>query len=327
MVISRAAILLSTVALLSACPEGIPIPPVSPTVAMPGGNYTMGATKDCTDEDSNEVCDPSSYAERPVFVSPFNIDRHEVTNTQYRYCVAQGACREPAATGLPEVPDYYTSSRYDQHPVIFVSWEMATEYCEFVGRRLPTEAEWEFAARTEQEGDNAEPRDYPWKWRPEETPVPNCAHARLDACKEDFPGAVESIDRDISDWGVRDLGGNVAEWVADLFWLYAYCRDEQSLDEFCESDVGCIEAECFDPLANPRADCVLQCDAATATAFCMKQEQRISNPRTDRGGPDRSLRGGSFIDGRCVARSFVRRHSAPDAARAWVGFRCAGSAN
>ncbi|MBW2731231.1 MAG: formylglycine-generating enzyme family protein [Deltaproteobacteria bacterium] len=321
--ISRIVMLVLVTALLGACPEGLSIPALSPVVAIPGGNFTMGAsTQECVDEDDNARCDPSSTAERPVFLTPFNIDRHEVTNAQYRYCVAQGSCDEPAATGLSEVPDYYTSSRYDRHPVIFVTWLNAKQYCEFVGRRLPTEAEWEFVARTEQGGDSLSQRNFPWAWKNQEERVPTCEHARLDVCKEKFPGPVESVERDLSDWEVYDLGGNVAEWVEDLFFVYTYCRDERSLYELCDKDTTCIQTECFSSGTDPKPDCVLHCD--DQAPFCLQQVERLTDPKARRGGPDHSMRGGAFTDLRCKALSSFRRHAAEDAARAWVGFRCAG---
>jgi formylglycine-generating enzyme required for sulfatase activity len=313
---------------LAGCPEGIPVPDPTPMVSLPGGEFTMGWARDCTDDVGQPYCDPSAWAERRVDLSPFAIDRHEVTNAQYRYCVAAGGCEEPIATGIgdKDASDYYNDAAYDNHPVIFVTWEMADSYCRFLDRRLPTEAEWEFAARTRKDGKHDQfPRAYPWS--PEADPPRKiggvCEGARLKVCGEETPGAVESIAGDRSDWGIRDLGGNVAEWVADLFYMHGYCRDEKSLEEECGGDASCVQSSCFDASA-PKADCVLLC-TDMQTPFCLKELNTLKDPKAERGGPDRVFRGGSFVDGLCIARSISRRHIAPSSAQAWSGFRCAGT--
>lgn len=319
----RIAALVLLALLAGACPEGIPAPDPSPTVSLPGGEFVMGWAHDCS-SGTKVVCDPSAYAERTVSISPFNIDRHEVTNAQYRYCEAAGGCAEPVANGLPQAAEYHSDPTYDDHPVVFVTWQMAESYCRFVGRRLPTEAEWEFAARTMREGGHhAQPLAYPWGNDP-----PSCERALLKPCNKDLPGAVEAIEGDRSDWGVHDLGGNVAEWVSDLFNRHGYCQEEKSLSELCGGDESCVSSKCFDGSA-AKPECVLLCSdlPGKQVPFCIKETTTLKDPKTKRGGPDRSVRGGSYLDDACTASSYFRRHTSPEGAWAWIGFRCAGESS
>ena len=102
-----------------------------------------------------------AYPEVPqhtVFLEGFWMDKFEVTTGQFAKCVAAGACKpageinNPVFAGL----EYYTSSEYSKYPIINVNWFQARAYCSWVGRRLPTEAEWEKAAR------GTDGRKYPW---------------------------------------------------------------------------------------------------------------------------------------------------------------------
>jgi formylglycine-generating enzyme required for sulfatase activity len=139
-----------------------------------------------------------------VFVSAFDLDRDEVTRADYLRCVAAGACAAPDPPDPPDPPD--------STPITGVSWRDASSYCRFVKKRLPTEAEWEKAAR------GSDGRLYPWGNQPE------CAQANFGNYQGEgrcptnpgrpvpvgeFPGA--------SPYGVRDLAGNVWEWVADKY--------------------------------------------------------------------------------------------------------------
>ncbi len=142
--------------------------------------------------------------ERPahnVSVSGFWIDRTEVTNDEYRGCVRAGACTPPSRT------ESFDNSRRGDHPVIWVDWFQAKEYCAWAGKRLASDAEWELVARS------GVTSQFPWgtSW------VPGNANAmgtyRSDIWTETAPVASFEANR----WGVYDLVGNVSEWTEDVY--------------------------------------------------------------------------------------------------------------
>ena len=150
------------------------------------------------------------------------IDRTEVTNAKYRRCVEAGACDPPANSGSHTHGRYYDDSAYGDYPVVYVDWYQAVDYCAWAGGRLPTEAEWEYAAR------GSEGRMFPWGDAFDGT--------RLNYCdaKCEFGYADEMVDDGYADtapvgrfpagasWcGVQDLAGNVREWVADWYGDYS----------------------------------------------------------------------------------------------------------
>jgi formylglycine-generating enzyme required for sulfatase activity len=161
-------------------------------VPIPTGTFLMGISRNQPDDEGPE---------HEVYLEAYRIDRYEVTNAGYRRCVAAGACSEPADLR------YYDDPRYATHPVVFVTWYNARDYCRWRGRRLPTEAEWEKAAR----GDDG--RSYPW------------GNERLGDRLNAGNGLggttpVGSFPSGASPYGVLDMAGNVWEWVGD--WYEAY---------------------------------------------------------------------------------------------------------
>ncbi|MFO0631144.1 MAG: SUMF1/EgtB/PvdO family nonheme iron enzyme [Polyangiales bacterium] len=159
---------------------------------IPGGSFTMGATADDAPPD-----------ERPaheVSLSDYCLDRTEVSSGAYTRCVAAGACTRPA-----------TQSPVEEAPVTGVDWNQSERYCRFVGGRLPTEAEWEFAAR------GTDGRLFPWG----NEPPGDCE--RIDwtvsgaSCRGVGASPVGTYPRGESPYGVLDLSGNVWEWTADWY--------------------------------------------------------------------------------------------------------------
>ncbi len=115
-----------------------------PMVLVPAGPFEMGSE----DGYANE--------KHTVTLDDFYIDQYEVTNQRFAECVYAGVCDPPPVTGSETRESYYGNSVYDDYPAIFASWYDAQTYCEWRGARLPTEAEWEKAARGTDE------RTYPW---------------------------------------------------------------------------------------------------------------------------------------------------------------------
>ncbi len=190
-------------------------------VLIPAGEFTMGSDFSENPDFQDGIPDEGFSDEHPehtVYLSDYYIDITEVTNSQYRSCVLAGVCSEPAITNSRTHEDYYISPEFDNYPVVNVTWFQAETYCRWAGKRLPTEAEWEKAAR----GD-ADERNYPWGNEP-----PTCDLANYGEVIELDDGSTQTGcvgDADAtgarpsgaSPYGVMDMAGNVAEWVADWY--------------------------------------------------------------------------------------------------------------
>jgi Tol biopolymer transport system component len=190
-------------------------------VTVPGGTFLMGSTE-AQIEIAKALCDeyPDDYGkckqspfdtespQHPVTLDSFWLDRTEVTNAQYALCVADGACR---ASRLANNSGY----NGDDYPVAGIPWQDAADYCAWAGGRLPTEAEWEYAAR------GTEGAIFPWGDEFE------CAGGNFwDAgtgCDDSYPepAPVGSFPKGASWCGALDMAGNVWEWVADAYGPYS----------------------------------------------------------------------------------------------------------
>lgn len=149
-----------------------------------------------------------SDPEHLVDVVDFDLSRSEITVAQYSLCVEAGQCLEPLADY--ESCNYWIAGRED-HPVNCLSWQASVDFCEWAGGRLPSEAEWEFAARGKDE------RPYPWG-----DVEANCDLAVMDGsggfgCGSNSTWEVCSRPDGRSPEGLCDLAGNVGEWVQDWF--------------------------------------------------------------------------------------------------------------
>lgn len=151
-------------------------------------------------------CEPSDFAdESPVHnvkLGGYYMYQFEVTNAQYRVCVEAGVCPSPA------FGEFYNDSRFAQHPVVFVDWFAADVYCTWAGGRLPTEAEWEYAAG------GTDGRTFPWGEEAE------CGYGNYSGCTQGLTTGIGSYPEGVSPFGVYDLSGNVTEWVGDWYGNY-----------------------------------------------------------------------------------------------------------
>lgn len=213
------------------------------TLRVDGGRFSLGRSEDSDADDYYPGADPNETPAVTVEVSPFYLDKYEVTVGRFRAFVEQYTGDAPksgegAAPGAPNsgwsgsfdeyiAPDRaaliamlkcdpdddqleaWTDEPDDQerHPINCIDWWTAFQFCVWDGGRLPTEAEWEFAAAG---GD--ENRLYPWG--PQE---PSCSRAKLDDCGSSYMADVGSVPQGAGRYGHLDLAGNVYEWVLDHY--------------------------------------------------------------------------------------------------------------
>ncbi len=191
-------------------------------VYVPAGDFTMGgdsgaALQECQHNISG--CQPDVFkSEEPAHVvtlAAFWIDQTEVTTGKYAQCVQGGACQPPADIRSRSWLDYYTNPAHADYPVINVNWNQASAYCAWAGARLPTEAEWEKAAR------GTDGRLYPWGM----TFNPDLASYNETVMD---PEPVGSYPTGASPYGALDMAGNVSEWVTDWYGQTYYAESPAS---------------------------------------------------------------------------------------------------
>jgi formylglycine-generating enzyme required for sulfatase activity len=168
-------------------------------VRVAAGAFWMG----CSD-DEGVVCPGDELPFHEVTLAAFEIDRTEVTVQAYDECVAEGACsRQTDRDAFDEVCEQTTAGR---QPVNCVTWSQADAFCEWAGKQLPTEAQWEKAAR----GDDG--RIYPWG-----DEAPTCERVVSSAECADGVEPVGSRPDGASPYGALDMAGNLFEWTADWY--------------------------------------------------------------------------------------------------------------
>ncbi len=167
---------------------------------VPAGEFMMG----------------SGENEHQVYLDSFHMDTYEVTNARYAACVMAGVCDPPHFNRTDFRPDYYENPEYEDFPVVYIDWYMAKTFCEWRGARLPTEAEWEKAAR------GTDGRSYPWG------EGISCDLANYDGdpdpslfCMGDTT-RVGSYEDGVSPYGLYDMAGNLFEWTSSLYKPYPY---------------------------------------------------------------------------------------------------------
>lgn len=193
-------------------------------VYVPSGEFIMGSSDI---EAKITIEGGRAYPEIPVntvYLDGYWIDQYEVSNRQYALCVDAGVCQPPYLSSSETRTKYFGNSEYSNYPVIWVTWYMARAYCEWGGRRLPTEAEWEKAAR------GTDGRKYPWG----DDPVSgeranfcdvNCTRTIANPLYDDGYSDTSPIGNypaGTSPYGAMDMSGNVWEWTSTLIQPYPY---------------------------------------------------------------------------------------------------------
>jgi len=171
-------------------------------VYVPGGDFLMGVAEDDPLVQSDEV--PPHL----VTLSDFWMDQTEVSNAQFARCVAAGACRPPFEAVLERHQGYYEDPERGDYPVLNVNWLHGHDYCAWVGGALPSEAQWEYAAR------GPESFTYPWGDDPPDETLLNYDKNLGDTAP------VGSYPAGASWCGALDMAGNVYEWTNDWYLVY-----------------------------------------------------------------------------------------------------------
>lgn len=241
---------------------------------VPGGVFQMGS----------DVGDTQAQPAHEVSVGSFDMWATEVTMEQYAVCVNSGGC-DDAITVLEDPGCTWGTGSDQTRPVNCVTWYQAREFCQWAGGRLPSEAEWEFAAR----GGGLD-RRFPWDGE-----IPDCAHAVMveagvTGCGTGTTWSVCSLPAGNTAGGLCDMSGNVHEWVEDDYHLGLTNTGGYDVDGDGESDAP-----------------------ADGSAW-------VDEPR----GTYRHLRGGGFSSTAADLTTTARfHHNTPGYWAPRIGFRCA----
>ena len=160
-------------------------------IYIPAGEFVMGNGNDLRTDNP----------QHRIYLDAYWMDEMEITNAMYAKCLEAGKCTHPA-----NYDAFYGIWAYRDYPVVYVNWFQADQYCRWGGRSLPTEAQWEKAAR------GTDGRRYPWG---DQTPNPRLVNFNLTLIGEPVP--VFRYPLGASPYGVLNMAGNVREWIADWY--------------------------------------------------------------------------------------------------------------
>lgn len=186
------------------------LPEVVDMVLVPTGDFTMGSNAGV----------PADAPPHVVSLDALYMDIYETNTTQYQECVASGFCPRPWTDNSTTRPGYYANPEFANYPVIHVDWNMANAYCEWRGKRLPTEAEWEKSARGQAN------LIYPWGNEFDGVRLNFCDVNCPDSPNTNFEDGyddtapVDAYPQGVSMNGIYNLAGNVREWVQDQYDAY-----------------------------------------------------------------------------------------------------------
>ena len=189
---------------------------IAEMVLIPAGEFEFGAPEGTKTEATSENELQESEGFNKVYLSSYYIDKYEVTNSQYRLCMDAGVCTEPYDVTSILYQNYFYNANYAGFPVIWVTYGQAETFCQWAGKTLPTEAQWEKAAR------GSEFRIFPWG---DTGPTDNIETtiANYSAIFGDVTIAIWG-DEGTSPYGVYNMAGNVAEWTSTWHNIDTYYR-------------------------------------------------------------------------------------------------------
>ena len=171
---------------------------------IPAGEFMMG----CDPFNLDDTCGRDEQPQHAVFLDVFYMDIYEVTNARYAECVADGICLFPVSNDSNTRKNYYKDPRFADYPVLYVNWSMARAYCTWRGATLPSEAQWEKAARGGLAGSL-----YPWG-----SSDPNCKLTNFWNQGQICPGDTRPAgSHPPNAYGLYDMAGNVWEWIMDRY--------------------------------------------------------------------------------------------------------------
>jgi formylglycine-generating enzyme required for sulfatase activity len=194
----------------------------SKMVLVPAGEFIMGS-------DNASNYSPESAPEYPahtVYLDAFYIDNYEVSNAMYKLCVRANVCKAPKNPSSLTHYGYYNEEKFASYPVLNTSWDNASAYCQWASGRLPTEAEWEKAAR------GTDGRLYPWG--------NNFDGTKANLPQDTYPDVepVDSFPDGVSVYGTFNMLGNVREWTNDWY------QDNYYLDSSYKNPKGPSSGVC-----------------------------------------------------------------------------------